>query len=284
LHKTAATQREDLLNDVLDDEDIIYPSENELLLTGRSYLPWSSNTLNEALEEIETPIPRMFSSEVIEEVMTPFEKLMRDYLNMIDTHVTEEGRLGCPELLVYLREVAYKVFVRHNYDGLKGVEPLDFIYSADKPESFCSKIKPIHPRRLDSVKKELFRMAEVGIIELIDKPRYASTMIDADKATEPFVRLCGGYHEHVNKYIVAPHAYIPPIIKSLERLKGFKFYIELDWAHSFRQFPLSQEASEYLTIITQKKKVGCIGGNNTLYTIKATEGMMITALFRVFYF
>lgn len=32
----------------------------------------------------------------------------------------------------------------------------------------------------------------------------------------------------------------------------------------------------YLTIITQKKKVGCIGGDNNLYTIKATEVFAIT--------
>ena len=32
----------------------------------------------------------------------------------------------------------------------------------------------------------------------------------------------------------------------------------------------------YLTIITQKKRVGCIGGDNVLYTIKATEVFAIT--------
>lgn len=242
----------DILQDINEyrrKHEIVYPEGDEVLVGGKEYLPWT-NMLEIAPEEENTPVPQLFAGAIMEAVMNSKEKLMQDYFNMLGQRITKEWCDSCPEFLVYLKERAYKAFVQDNYDGIKGIDPIDFRYTQDKPESFCSKIKPIHPKRLAAAKKELFRMVDVGILEAIDRPRYASAMIDADKATDPFVRLCGGFHEHVNKYIVSEFVYVPHVVKSLERLKGWKYYIEIDWKHSFRQFLLSREASEYLTIIT----------------------------------
>ena len=78
-----------------------------------------------------------------------------------------------------------------------------------------------------------------------------SAMVDADKDSPPWVRLCGDYI-FVNKYMETQHAWLPDVRSKLEEFAGYSYYTELDMTNSFHQFPLDIESSRRLTLLTPR--------------------------------
>ena len=146
----------------------------------------------------------------------------------------------------FMRDVAVKVFVPQNWDGIK-VPPIEFQFKEDMPEEHKVKSRPVGPQRIGMVHSEINRLRQYHFVD--SKSAIVSPMSDADKATEPFVRICGDYR-WLNQFINVDQQYIPHVRHELERFSKFTHFIDLDMCNSFHQFRLAEKTSNKLSIIT----------------------------------
>ena len=151
-----------------------------------------------------------------------------------------------PGFKEFMRDEAVKVFVPSNWLGIK-VEPIEFQFKENMPQEHKVKSRPISRQRLDMVKAEIDRLRKYHFVD--SKSAIVSAMSDADKATEPFVRICGDYR-WVNEYINIDQQHIPRVQHELERFAKFTHFIDLDMVNSFHQFLLGEKTSNRLSIIT----------------------------------
>ena len=230
--------------------------------------PWSQ-LLDRGPEEDETPFHSMFGDVPSDEpslhfMETSVEVARAEYLAEIDMPQTTSvpsstkpdkqpkrgrfapGMCDIPGFLTFLREVAIDIFVPTNWTGIK-VDPIEFKFKPDMEQSFRAKARPISPLRLKLVHDELMRLCKYHLVPSTSS--WVSAMSDADKATAPFVRLCGDYRK-LNENVAIEHQHIPLVRHELERFARFRFFVDLDMANSFHQFPLANKTSNLLSIIT----------------------------------
>ena len=110
------------------------------------------------------------------------------------------------------------------------------------------------PRRvplplLDSVKTELKKLENQGIIEPISKPtKYCSPLVVVPKAGGK-VRICGDF-VHLNQDILRERFELPTVDDTLGKLSGATVFSKLDANSGFYQIPLDPRSSELTTFIT----------------------------------
>ena len=88
------------------------------------------------------------------------------------------------------------------------MEPLHINFHKEMPVERRLKCRPIAYHRRAYVYEELDRMLEYMYVPS-DSPMI-SAMVDADKDSPPWVRLCGDYI-FVNKYMETQHAWLPDV-------------------------------------------------------------------------
>ena len=161
------------------------------------------------------------------------------------------GMYAVPGFQEFLEKQAIDVFVPSNWEGIK-CPPIEFNFRPDMPDIYRGKARPINPARAPIVKKEFERLEKYHLVPSTSS--IVSPITDADKATAPFVRLCGDYR-YINKQILHDHQFIPQVRYEIEKLRGFKYFIDLDMVNSFHQFKLALKTSERLSVITPWKTV-----------------------------
>ena len=234
--------------------------------------PWS--VIDElGPEEDETGFTGMFPDSSLSFMETSIEVARAEYLKEVSTPPTptplqvvvatagagdttsakppKRGRFSpdmyaLPGFVEYLRDVAIDVFVPNNWEGIR-MPPIEFVFKPDMPDTHRSKSRPINRQRLEMVHKEVDRLRKYHLVP--SSSSIVSPISDADKATEPFVRICGDYR-WVNTMINLDHQFIPRVQHELERFSKFKFFIDLDMVNSFHQFKLGEFTSGKLSIIT----------------------------------
>ena len=202
-------------------------------------------------EEEETPDPLAFSEYELQYLETSVEDARKEYLGMLEEHVSEEMRKECPEIMELLSsELAMDVFVPSEWHGLK-VPPLVFSVKPGLPERMMTRARPIRPELFETAKKEFDRLATY--FYEIDPTKctspIASPLVIAPKATYPYIRYCGDYRR-INDYIEIPQQPIPIVQHELVKASKFRVFVDLDATNSFHQFPLSEEASNLLSVQT----------------------------------
>lgn len=232
-------------------DELVYPSDAENLPIGFSALPWKSGpTL--APEELETPEISLFPIDSLANIDSERAEQVAEYLAMIPDHVDADFARAHPEFIEYMRsEEVTNLFVPTNWDGVKGIPEVEFVLRPDTPDHFRAHSRAVHPARQAHVRAELQRLIDRGILVPSPRSPYVSAIVDADKATAPFVRICGAYNIEANKHIIPEQASIPPVLPELQKFKGYSFFIDIDLTHSFRQFRLAQKTSTYLSITTK---------------------------------
>ena len=207
-------------------------------------------------EEASSPFPGLFSAAVAF-METSIPDAQKEYLLEVNKPPPEPGdtksksrfsqsMIDHPGFMEFMRTEALDVFVPTNWEGINAPE-IEFNFKEDMPDTHRAKARPINPARADLVKKEFDRLTQYHL--RLCKSSIVSPITDADKATAPFVRICGDYR-WVNKHILLDHQHIPRVQHELERFRGFKYFIDLDMANSFHQFKLGLKTSEKLSIIT----------------------------------
>ena len=221
------------------EENYIYETVEKLLQ------PWSKEKLAEAPEELEVPEPSQFGfassflGKTREEAITEFE-------DMFEEHISPEFRAAQP-VEELLRTKGVKVFIPEKWEGIKGIDPLEIKFSENLPPRLKPKARPINPRLYEDAEKEFRRLC--GYIYVPSRSPWASCLVIAPKATKPFIRACGDYVE-INKYIPSPHYTVPNVRHELDKIIGYKVFLDIDLTNAFHQIRLHPNTSEKLSIQT----------------------------------
>lgn len=202
----------------------------------------------EAPEEVDTELPA-HGREFLFAMEHDYEERKAKYFSLFDSHVSEEFTKAVP-ILELLRTKGLKVFVADNWDGIRGMEPVEFKFKEDLPESHPCKARPINPKLAENFYKELERLC--GYLFIPSKSSIVSPIVVAYKATFPFIRVCGDF-TWINKYIVMPIVPIPAALPCLAKIAKFKYFIDVDVTNAFHQIPLGPITSERLSIVTPFK-------------------------------
>jgi len=151
-----------------------------------------------------------------------------------------------PVVQLLKSQLGEEVFVPTNWDGAKYAD-LDLTFLPGMP----TRLKP--PPRF--INKRLYECAQVETERLLEymyvrsKSPVASPLVVAPKATKPFIRLCGDYRT-INKFLLAAHVPIPNVKHELEKIKNFKYTLDLDMVNAFHQRRLSEASRAMLSIQT----------------------------------
>lgn len=207
--------------------------------------PWSIPPEEEAPEDRDTAIPCSFPDPLHFMEMTP-EEAKQEYFSQFAEHVSPEFAAATP-VLELLRTKGTLVFVPQNWEGIKNIEPLELNWKEDLPARMKPKARPVNPRLYEAAKKEFDRL--LGYFYTASDSPVASCLVIAPKATKPFIRFCGDYVT-INRYIHTGHYPIPHVQRSLEKIRLFSIFLDLDLVNSFHQFLLGPLTSRNLSVQT----------------------------------
>ena len=227
-----------------------YASLNTLLSApsaGTVLSPWSKPIDAIAPEELDTPDPTSFPDDILTYLTTSADEARSVYISDLDTHVTQEIRSACPQIMDLLTsELAFDVFVPRTWTGIK-MPSYHLQTKPGLPEYLKSRARPVREALYENAKSEFDRM-KTYFYEKSTSP-IASPLVIAPKATTPYIRLCGDYRL-INAYVIIPQEPIPHVQQSLAKAAGYKIFVDLDMTNSFHQIPIDSASSDLLSVTT----------------------------------
>jgi hypothetical protein len=231
-------------------EDLQVIADDPFFHQGILTPPWSKPP-EVCPEEEETPDPLAFGEDILHYLEMSVPEARQEYMDLLEEHVSEDMKRECPAIMELLSsELALDVFVPAEWKGLR-VKPLEFTVKPGMPDRMLTKARPIRPELYDTAKKEFERLSTYFYETDPNKctSAIASPLVIAPKATHPFIRYCGDYRR-VNDFIEIPQQPIPIVQHELVKASKYKVFIDLDATNSFHQFPLSEQASNLLSVQT----------------------------------
>ena len=220
-------------NEFSDDEDLRFPWKQKALIAPE-----------ELQTEEETPILFKEALNFMEQTVEEADLAYSEQLRFNDAKYNE---LNNNERFKQLMNgKARRVYTPHNWDGIN-LPDLHLNFHESLPDHHTVKARTIPYTMQDSVSKELTRLRHYHLLD--SQSPYASALVVAAKATAPFVRMCGDYR-WINQYILIQHEWIPNVLQTLQKLQGFKYYIDIDLTNAFHQIRIDQSTSEKLSILT----------------------------------
>jgi hypothetical protein len=205
--------------------------------------PWATEIDLEAPEDELIPEASSFGPSVLNFLTQSIDLEREKFKKFIETNVDTEllsttsvGQL----LLEYI-----DCFVKGEWAGLS-IPPVEFEF-VNLPDRLKPKTHAIPAKLIDDTKKEFARLCEYFFVKC-DSP-WASPLTVAPKATDPFIRLCINLMR-VNKYLQYGHTYIPHVQHTIQQLKGFKYFLDIDARNGYHQVPLAEATSMRLSVQT----------------------------------
>ena len=211
---------------------------------GELYEPWTFID-EEAPEDDDIGLPCSFSF-AIHYMEMSHEEAVSEYLAMFDEHVSPEFYKAVPQLRKYLEEEAVKVFVPTNWEGIR-IDPITLKWKPTLPERDNIRARPVNPRLMAPAKTEFDRL--LNYFYRPSNSPHASALVIAPKATKPFIRFCGDYVKK-NDHIERGHFPMPHVKITLEKITRFNVFLDIDWVNAYHQFPLSEDTSRKLSVVT----------------------------------
>jgi hypothetical protein len=212
--------------------------------------PWSYS-IEESPEELDSPIP-CSNSGLFNYLSTTHEEALQKYLLDCEKNTNPEVWPLVEDILK--SDLAKNQFCPKDWTGMINIDPIDLKFI---PEWEIVKAKGIGPKgskafvnekMKDSYHKEFQRMKNYMYEK--SNSSTASRILVADKATPPFVRICGDYRT-VNKYVMLPQVTIPNIRNEIYRARKYKYFINLDLANGFHNLPITKATAEALALATE---------------------------------
>jgi hypothetical protein len=209
--------------------------------------PWTLSIDTIAPEELSTPTPCSFTY-ALHYMEMSVEEATNEYYALVDDgqHVLKDFA-DATDVRRLLREKGVKCFVPQNWTGINGLEPLELTWRETLPPKMKPAQRNVNPRLLDAAKLEFERLKQYMYVD--SNSDICSPLVIAPKATKPFIRYCGDYVK-VNTHIEIGHYPIPEVVKSLEKIWGFKIFVDLDMVNSFHQIKLADTTSQRLSVQT----------------------------------
>ncbi len=174
-----------------------------------------------------------------------YDERLKKFLEGFQKQVNKDFA-AATRIIQLLKTKGKKVFVADNWEGIRGLALVEFIFR-NLPDSHRCSARPINPKLAENFYKELKRLKGYLFVES-DSP-IVSPIVVAYKATYPFIRVCGDF-TWINKYIVMPQVPIPAALQSLQKISNFKIFIDVDITNAFHQIKLGPITSKMLSIIT----------------------------------
>ena len=110
-----------------------------------------------------------------------------------------------------------------------------------------SKVRPLNPRQMESLKEQMKLWLSEGIVEPSDSP-FAHALVPAKKAGGA-IRWAVDYRP-LNEMTEADSFPLPNIAQNLEKLRGSKVFSALDAAAAYHTVPVSERTKPLLAFIT----------------------------------
>lgn len=187
-----------------------------------------------------------------------------NYLSTTYDEALEKYRQDClkachPAAYEYLQDIlnsdlCIDQFCPKEWLGMKNVEPIDIKFSPAWEQVKVQGLGPkgtkafVNEKMKPHYHKEFQRM-----LLYMYKPSNSSTASRiqvADKATPPWVRICGDYRP-VNKYVLLPQVNIPNVEHQINRAKNANMFLNIDLANGFHNMPISEATSQALALSTE---------------------------------
>ena len=219
------------------------PSHELCYVTDDTQHPWSTPQEEDAPEEVHTPEPCSFTG-ALHFMEMSVEEAKQEYFSQIEEHVSPEFR-AATKVVELLKTKGVLAFIPSNWEGIKHIKPLELKLIVQPPSRMKPPTRYISSRILPDAKNEFDRLVQYFYAP--SNSPHASPLVIAPKATKPFIRFCGDYVA-INKYIAAGHYPIPHVQHSLEKICGFKIFMDIDLVNAFHQVPLAKATSELLSV------------------------------------
>lgn len=101
----------------------------------------------------------------------------------------------------------------------------------------------------DSVKEELDRMENDGVLRKVDQSEWATPIVTVRKSNGK-IRICGDYKVTVNKCLCDMVSTTPSIEDVLNQLGGAKVFSVIDLSNAYLQLPVDEASAKILTLST----------------------------------
>jgi hypothetical protein len=205
--------------------------------------PWATEIDLEAPEDADIPEASSFGPSVLQFLTQSIDAEREKFEKFICSNV-DQGLLDAGKIAELLREFS-DCFVKEKWEGLN-IPPVEFEF-VDLPERMKPKTTTIPDQLMEDTKKEFARLCTYFFVKC-DSP-WASPLTVAPKATDPFIRLCINLMR-VNKHLRYGHTFIPHVQHTIQKLKGFKYFLDIDARNGYHQVPLAEETSKRLSVQT----------------------------------
>lgn len=207
--------------------------------------PWAKDDLEVAPEDdlVPDPVQFEFASSFLGKSR---KEALKEFEDMFDEHISPEFRAAQPVVQLLLSK-GVKVFIPEKWEGIKGVEPFKINFKDTLPDRLKPKARPVNPRLYEDAEKEFKRLC--GYFYEPSRSPWASCLVIAPKATKPFIRFCGDYIT-INKYTPSPHYTVPNVKHELDKIIGYKIFLDIDLTNAFHQIALHPETAEKLSVQT----------------------------------
>ena len=166
--------------------------------------PWSTQFNEEAVEDLETPLPCSFA-EALHFLEMTYDEAVDEYIQLFDTHIDKDF-LAYPGVHELMMTKGLKCFVHSDWTGINGLKPYEIKMKPGFPDSLRPKARPINPKLYEHAYKE-FQRLQTYFYEPSDSP-VASPLVIAPKNTAPCIRFCVDLSK-VNQYIEIANHPIP---------------------------------------------------------------------------
>lgn len=222
-------------------------------------VPWAGEDLDEAPEDTDLPYPGDFFNDLPHLVPDDdsdtfcFVEPTQDY---IKAHFTDQFESRCtPEFYALcgreIEETYVKVFVPHNWDGIKDVV-ISIKIKPELQDEFWSKprrakVRPINPKLLEQSRDEITRLC--SYFYRPSSSRISSPMTVAKKVTPPYIRVCTDTSA-LNRFFEVPSWPIPDPQDQIRKAALYIYYTDLDMTNGFHQLRVCKFSSELLSVAT----------------------------------
>ena len=206
--------------------------------------PWSSSLPAVQTDE-DNEIEKSSSNDPTQVMGENLEDARREFLTQLRSRVSDGFALHT-NVLQFLSTEGMSVYVPTEWKGIN-IEPIHLEFKDGPPD----RIKPPHrsiPKKLfDVAKKEIERLLTYFYVP--STSHITSAISIADKATPPYVRICGDYRP-INKKIKVFNYPIPDVLKELHKAQRHSIFVDLDVRNAFHNIPIDQATSEMLSVQT----------------------------------
>ena len=164
------------------------------------------------------------------------------------TEVSAINKLNTEELVEVLREKYSELF--SETPGLYNKSESK-IYLKENARPIALKCRNVAHALKPLVEKELDRLVNLGHLKPVEISEWSTPIVPVFKSNGK-VRVCGDFKLTLNQFIIIDKYPLHTIDDIFTVLQGGNSFSELDLTHMYMQFPVDEESSKLLTIVTHK--------------------------------